>query len=245
MVMAPCLDFLQTIDFNIKESMVHIEAGVVQGAKMVLGYATATAVAGAGVKLAYESIRESGVLSFIIKSILSTMVVFSCFEILPHYPVGVSEVHLILGTTIFLIFGVAPAMVGLALGLLIQGLLFAPFDLPQYGINVTTLLASMLLLNYASRKIIPENIAYRDISYSQLLKMSLIWEGSIISWVAFWAFYGQGFGAENLYNISIFGASYILVVVLEPLIDLAILSAVKALSSGECSIIFDRRLNNC
>ncbi len=134
---------------------------------MVLGYATATAVAGAGVKLAYESIRESGVLSFIIKSILSTMVVFSCFEILPHYPVGVSEVHLILGTTIFLIFGVAPAMVGLALGLLIQGLLFAPFDLPQYGINVTTLLASMLLLNYASRKIIPENIAYRDISYSQ------------------------------------------------------------------------------
>ncbi len=31
--MAPCLDFLQTIDFNIKESMVHIEAGVVQGAK--------------------------------------------------------------------------------------------------------------------------------------------------------------------------------------------------------------------
>ncbi len=63
----------------------------------------------------------------------------------------------------------------------------------------------MLLLNYASRKIIPENIAYRDISYSQLLKMSLIWEGSIISWVAFWAFYGQGFGAENLYYISILG----------------------------------------
>ncbi len=94
-----------------------------------------------------------------------------------------------MGTTIFLIFGVAPAMVGLALGLLIQGLLFAPFDLPQYGINVTTLLASMLLLNYASRKIIPENIAYRDISYSQLLKMSLIWEGSIISWVAFWAIF--------------------------------------------------------
>ncbi len=83
-------------------------------------------MAGAGLSWQYESIRESGVLSFIIKSILSTMVVFSCFEILPHYPVGVSEVHLILGTTIFLIFGVAPAMVGLALGLLIQRLTLCP-----------------------------------------------------------------------------------------------------------------------
>ncbi len=130
----------------------HIEAGVVQGAKMVLGYATAVGVIGAGLKLAYDNIKENGLISFIVKTLLSTMVVFTCFEIFPHYPVGVSEVHLILGTTIFLIFGVAPAMVGLALGLLIQGLFFAPFDLPQYGINVTTLLASMLVLYYASRK---------------------------------------------------------------------------------------------
>jgi len=224
----------------------HIEAGVVQGAKMVLGYATATGVIGAGLKLAYDNIKENGLVSFLIKTILSTMVVFTCFEIFPHYPVGVSEVHLILGTTIFLIFGVAPAMAGLALGLLIQGIFFAPFDLPQYGINVTTLLASMLVLYYASKRIIPQNMPYKDISYSQLLKLSLIWEGSIISWVAFWAFYGQGFGAENLHNVAIFGASYILVVVLEPLIDLAILALVKTFYKSEsCSILFDRRVNNC
>ncbi len=152
----------------------HIEAGVVSGAKMVLGYATATGVIGMGAKLAWENIKENGFLSFVLKSIFATMIVFSCFEILPHYPVGVSEVHLILGTTIFLIFGVAPAMVGLALGLLIQGIFFAPFDLPQYGINVTTLLASMLILYGASKKIIPQNIAYKDITYSQMLKMSII-----------------------------------------------------------------------
>jgi ABC-type Co2+ transport system permease subunit len=223
----------------------HIEAGVVQGTKMLLSYATAVGVVGVGAKLAWENIRDNGIISLLLKSLLATIIVFCCFEVLPHYPIGVSEVHLILGTTIFLIFGIAPAMIGLALGLLIQGVFFAQFDLPQYGINVTTLLASMLILYASSRKIIPENIAYRDISYFQMLKMSIVWESAIISWVGFWAFYGQGFSTENLYNVFIFGSSYILVVIIEPLVDLAILSAVKAFSSGGCNILFDKRLNNC
>ncbi len=224
----------------------HIEAGVVTGAKMLLSYGTATAVIGTILKLSIENIRDNGILSFIFKTLISTIIVFSCFEVLPHYPVGISEVHLILGTTIFLIFGIAPAGVGLALGLLIQGLFFAPFDLPQYGINVTTLLASMLLLNIASKKIIPEGIAYKDISYSQMLKMSIVWEGAIVSWVAFWAFYGQGFGIENLQNVTKFGVSYMGVILIEPLIDLAILSLVKAFTKEKsCHFLFDKKLTNC
>jgi len=224
----------------------HIEPGVVNGAKMALGYATAGVTLSFGAKVVWEHIKESGIASFIVKSMLATIVIFSCFEILPHYPVGISEVHLILGTTIFLIFGIAPAMVGLALGLLIQGIFFAPFDLPQYGINVTTLLASMMLLHFTSKKIIPAKLAYKDISYTQLLKMSIIWEGSIVSWVAFWAFYGQGFGAENINNVLAFGSSYMLVVMIEPLIDLAVLSLVKAFyKDQDCNILFDKRLNNC
>jgi len=223
----------------------HIEAGVVQGAKMLLSYATAVGVVGMGAKLAWENIKEYGILSFLIKSIIATIVVFSCFEVLPHYPVGVSEVHLILGTTIFLMFGIAPAMFGLAFGLLIQGVFFAQFDLPQYGINVTTLLASMLVLNEVAKRVIPKDIPYRDISYSQMLKMSIVWEGSIVSWVAFWALYGQGFSAENIQNILSFGGSYMLVVIIEPLVDLAVLSIVKSINSTKCNILLDKRVNNC
>ncbi len=223
----------------------HIEAGVVAGAKMLLSYGTAVGVLGMSAKLALENIKENGVLSFALKSIIATIVVFFCFEVLPHYPVGVSEVHLILGTTIFLVFGIAPATIGLALGLLIQGLFFAQFDLPQYGINVTTLLASMLMLNYASKKIIPKGLAYKDISYSQMLKMSVVWEGAVVSWVAFWALYGQGFGAENLSNVLSFGGAYMTVVALEPLVDLAVLAGVKAYTSGDCNIFFDKKLHNC
>ena len=186
----------------------HIEAGVVDGAKMLLSYGTAAGVLGLSAKEALTNIKENGFISLVLKSILATIIVFCCFEVLPHYPIGVSEVHLILGTTIFLIFGIAPAAIGLATGLLVQGLFFAQFDLPQYGINVTTLLASMFILNAAVKKIVPEKTAYKDITYSQMLKMSIVWEGAIVSWVAFWAFYGQGFGAENVANVLSFGSAY-------------------------------------
>ncbi len=219
----------------------HIEVGVVAGAKMLLSYGTAASVLGVTAKLAVDNIKQNGVLSLIIKSLIATIIVFCCFEVLPHVPVGVSEVHLILGTTILLIFGIAPAMIGLALGLLIQGILFAQFDLPQYGINVTTLLASMIMLQMVVKNIIPENIAYKDISYKQMLKMSVVWQGAIVSWVAFWAFYGQGFSIENLNSVLSFGGAYMSVILIEPLVDLAVLAAVKAYKKDN-SILFDRRL---
>jgi len=78
-----------------------------------------------------------------------------------------------------------------------------------------------------------------------MLKMSVVWQGAIISWVAFWAFYGQGFGAENLTAVSSFAGAYILVVLIEPLIDLAILSAVKSYHSNRCNLFFDKKLTNC
>lgn len=223
----------------------HIEAGVVLGTKMILSYATAVGVVGMTAKLALENIKENGALALSLKSLLATIAVFIFFQVFPHFPVGISEVHLILGTTIFLVFGVAPALIGLALGLLLQGLFFAPFDLPQYGINITTLMASMLILNVAVSRIIPKGVAYKDITYTQMLKMSVVWQGAIISWVAFWAFYGQGFGAENLTAVSSFAGAYILVVLIEPLIDLAILSAVKSYHSNRCNLFFDKKLTNC
>ena len=223
----------------------HIEAGVVAGTKMLLSYGTAVGVLGVTAKLAIDNIKENGLISLVLKSVLATILVFCCFEVLPHYPIGVSEVHLILGTTIFLVFGIAPAVIGLSLGLLIQGVFFAQFDLPQYGINVTTLLASMLILNYAVSKIIPKGTAYKDISYSAMLKMSIVWEGAIVTWVAFWALYGQGFEASNLSNIFSFGSAYMGVVLVEPLVDLAVLAGVKAFTSNDCNILFDKKLHNC
>ncbi len=165
----------------------HIEPGIVDGAKIVLSYATAAAALAATSVAAVATVRKDGVLSLAVRTVATSALVFSFFQILPHYPVGVSEVHLILGSTLFLMFGAAPAAIGLALGLLIQGLFFALFDLPQYGMNVTTLLVPLFAIQALAKKVIARDTAYVDLRYSQALALSTAYQGGIVAWVAFWA----------------------------------------------------------
>lgn len=222
----------------------HMEPGIVQGAKIVLSYGTATVSFGIAAKLALENIKKSGMLPMVVKTIITSLLVLMFFEVFPHEPVGVSEVHLILGSTLFLIFGAAPAAFGLAFGLLTQGLFFASFDLPQYGMNVTTLLMPLFAMSIMAKKIIPQNIAYKDIKYMDALKLSVIFQGGIVTWVAFWALYGEGFGMENLTSVFSFGAAYMSVIILEPLIDLVVLAGAKALNSLQNSSFVENRLYN-
>ncbi len=222
----------------------HIEPGIVDGAKIVLSYGTAAASFGLLGKMALDTIRKSGVLSLAVRSVITTVAVFCFFEILPHYPVGVSEVHFILGSTLFLMFGAGPAAIGLAAGLLLQGALVAPFDLPQYGINVTTLLVPLWAVSMLANRIIPEKTAYVDVSYVQALALSTTFQAGIVGWVAFWAFYGQGFGAENMASVGSFGFAYMLVILGEPLADLAVLAAAKTLAPLTRNLAFENRLHN-
>lgn len=207
----------------------HIEPGIVDGTKIVLSYATAAAAGGYATKLAVTSARGQGVASLAARTTAASVLVFSFFQIMPHFSVGVSEVHFIFGSTLFLIFGAAPAAFGLALGLLLQGLLFVPTDLPQYGMNLTTLLVPLFAINALAQRIIAPNTAYVDLQYRQALSLSSAYQFGIVAWVAFWALYGRGFGAENLSAIATFAVSYALVIGVEPLVDLAVLALAKSL----------------
>jgi len=181
--------------------------------------------------------------SLLSRSLATTVLVFSFFEVLPHHPVGVSEVHLILGSTLFLMFGAAAASLGLAFGLLLQGMVFAPFDLPQYGMNVTTLLVPLFGLSALARRIVPPGTPYVDLHYREALALSTAYQAGIVSWVAFWAFYGQGFSLESATAVSSFAAAYLLVIVIEPLVDLAVLGAAKSLHALKGSGFVERRLH--
>lgn len=220
----------------------HIEPGVVGGAKIFLSYGTAAAALGAALKVSVDAVRASSAASWLLRSALAALLALVCFEVLPHRPVGVSEVHLILGTTAYLLFGLAPAALGLAVGLLGQGLFFAPTDLPQYGMNVTTLLIPLFAMHWLARRIIPARTPYVDLSYAQVFKLSAAYQGGIVAWVAFWAIYGQGFTAANLAEIASFGAAYLLVLLVEPLIDLGALAAAKSIAALRGSLLVQRRL---
>ena len=221
----------------------HIEPGVVDGAKLFVSYATAAGAGLMAAKAVWENVKTDGVSALVVRSAMAAGLVFAFFELLPHYPVGVSEVHLILGSTLFLLFGSAPAAIGLALGLLVQGIFFAPFDLPQYGMNVTTLLVPLWAISVLAKRIVAPGTAYVDLSYKQALALSTAYQGGIVVWVGFWAFYGHGFTSDNLAAVGSFGLAYMSVILIEPLVDLGVLAAAKALARFSQGSLFNVRLH--
>lgn len=220
----------------------HIEPGIVDGAKMAFAYATAAGAAGYTAKLALADLKGHSIGSFALRTVLATVGTFVFFEVLPHFAVGVSEVHFILGTTLFLLMGAAPAALGLAIGLLVQGTFFAPSDLPMFFVNVTTLLVPLFAITALAHRFIPEDKAYVDLAYVDVFKLSVMYQGGVVAWVAFWAFYGQGVGVETFQSVLTFGAAYMLVVIIEPVADLAILAGAKALRSHKVAGLFTTRL---
>ena len=222
----------------------HIEPGIVEGPKIVLSYITAGGAGLYALRAAWQLINEKGVAAVAVRSLVTTALVFTFFQVFPHVPVGISEVHLILASTLFLVFGMAPAAIGLAAGLLIQGLLFCPFDLPQYGMNVTTLLVPMFGLGYVANRVIAPNTPYVQLRYRQALALSTTYQAGIVGWVGFWALYGEGFAGQTVRDIATFGVAYMSVIIIEPLADLAVLAAAKSLHHVKDSSLLERRLLN-
>ena len=202
----------------------HIEPGVVNGVKIGLSYLTGAAAIALGLKLLIQRMFNStSVLVTAVRCLITTIFVFSFFEVLPQYPLGVSEVHFIFGATLFLFFGAGATAFGLVAGLSLQGIFLASSDIPQLYINISTLLFPLFAVSYISKKIIPVNTAYTDLQYRQVITLTGIYQGGIILWVAFWCFYGQGFNQEPFYNVGIFSLAYSTVIGIECLLDVGLL----------------------
>ena len=54
----------------------HIEPGIVDGAKIALSWATAAGAGGVATKIAIDTMRENGVLSFAGRTAIATALVF-------------------------------------------------------------------------------------------------------------------------------------------------------------------------
>lgn len=197
----------------------HIQPGIVDGSKMVLSYATAAVAFGGSIRQAYLTLRnDGGWRALVLRSIVTTILVFCFFEVLPHYRVGVSEVHFIFGALLYLIFGAGPTAIGLVLGLLGQSLFFETEDLPQYFINVTSIVIPLWFVVALARRIVPAHTPYVQLKYWHALALSLAYQGGVIVIVALWSIYGRGVGADNLRAIGEFGLYYLSVVIVEPLL---------------------------
>ena len=220
----------------------HIEPGVVDGAKILLSIGTASVAFALTAKAAIDMLRSDGFSALVTRSFIATFLVFCSFEVLWHHPVGVSEVHLIMGSTLFLLFGAAPTALGLALGLLIQGVFFAPTDLPQLGMNLTSLLLPLFAMGGIAKRLIAPSTPYVDLTYRQTLKLSLVFQGGVVAWVVFWSVYGQGLSIPAMASILSFGSAYAGVIVLESCLDVCLLAGAKRIRQVQDVNFFNSRL---
>ena len=110
--------------------------------------------------------------------------------------------------------------------------------------NVTTLLVPLFAIRALADRIIPGKTTYVDLQYRQTLMLSTAYQSGIVAWVAFWALYGAGFGAQNLASIASFAASYALIIVVEPLADLAVLAFAKLRRDLIAGGLVTRRLHH-
>lgn len=220
----------------------HIEPGLVDTAKLAIGYATAAGVIGLTLHSTVSEVLKGNVGRLAVGTLATLVVTLLSFEALPHPTVGVSEVHLILGATMLLLFGLAPAALGMAGGLLLQGFLFEPADIAQYGMNVTTLLASLFATAAVANRLIAPNTRYVDIPYRQLVKLSLLFQGSIVAWVVFWVALGQGVSVATLQSLASFGSAYVAVIATEVLISLGLLAALRRSSVASLRGFLNPRL---
>lgn len=220
----------------------HIEPGVVEGAKMALGAATGIGAVGYALKSLADNSKHAGAIKTGVQLAACTVGTLMFFELFWRHSVGVSEVHLIFGATLLLLFGLGPTAVGLSLGLLAQGLFFEPSDLAQYGMNVTTLLVPLFVVNAYINKTIPQNTTFVQLRYPELLKISAIYQGGIIAWVAFWVVWGQGVTASSMSGIASFATLYAAVIVVEAAVSLALLYGFKRYANSSTYTWFTPRL---
>ena len=105
-------------------------------------------------------------------------------------------------------------------------------------------LLNKMIDSAVAHKVITPDTPYVDLKYRQALALSTTYQAGIVSWVAFWALYGEGFAGQTISNILTFGAAYMTVIIIEPLADLGVLAAAKGLRQLRDSPIVERRLFN-
>jgi len=199
-------------------SNMHIEPGFVSAAK---GMGANAAVVGLLVFYLKRLIRHP----LDILKVLLAAVFFSVFMQSFHMSVGPSELHFIGAMSIYLTLGFIPTMFGFAVGLLLQGLLFEPMDLPHLAVNSLSLIVPLITVHYvAGRKLFDKGLRQR-VSWSTILKLDGIYYVGVTSMVGFWLLIGE---VETPFSAWMaFASSYLAVVAVEPFITLLTVKTLK------------------
>lgn len=157
----------------------HIEIGIIEPARAALADAAALGLVATQLPAV---VRQPSNLP----KVALSAVIFSVLMQAWHMPVGPSELHLVGATTVYILFGFAPAMLGFALGLLLQVLLFEPEDMAHLGVNALSLMLPMAAVHYSfGRRLFDARFQDR-FSLARVLRIDAIYYAGVSAMVGFW-----------------------------------------------------------
>ena len=207
----------------------HIEPGILSSAKIAFAN-----VAAIGMLAAYAPglVKRPALL---LRTALAA-VFFSVFMQVFHMPVGASELHFVGAMPIYLLLGFVPTLFGFALGLLLQGLLFDPQDLAHLAVNSLSLMVPLAAVHYGLGKRIAGQFTVANI-----VKLDFAFYAGVTLMVGFWL--SMGTEPTPLANWATFAASYLALVLVEPLVTLAIVRAARGFKdSNWAQLCLDERV---
>lgn len=157
----------------------HIEIGIIDPLRL----AAANAVAlGLVATQAPKILRHPGMTA---RTVLAAGV-FSVLMQVWHLPVGPSELHLIGATTVYLLFGFAPTLVGFGLGLLLQAGLLEPKDLPHLGVNALSLMLPLIAVHASFGRRLFDARHGERFTLARVLRLDAVYYAGVATMVGFW-----------------------------------------------------------
>jgi cobalt/nickel transport system permease protein len=190
----------------------HIEPGVLDATKIA---AANVAALGLVSGVAWLALRQPALL---LRTLLAAVFFTLCMQSF-FLKVGPSELHFVGAMPMLLALGPVPTLLGFALGLALQGLLFQPADLLHLSVNTLSLALPLLAVHAAWGR----RLARIDLR--AVLKLDAAYYAGVTAMVGFWLSIGEVTTPWSEW--ARFAASYLAVVALEPVVTVAVLLGVQ------------------
>ena len=196
----------------------HIEPGLVAPAKVLIANVSALGLLGFYARGLISQPAD------LIRTLLAALF-FSVFMQGFHLSVGPSELHFVGAMAMYLTLGFLPTLYGFALGLLLQGLVFDPIDLPHLAVNSLSLILPLLAVHYGLGRRLRDTARGQRISWATILKLDAAYYTGVTLMVGFWLALADV--ATPVAAWATFAASYLAIVAIEPLVTYGALRLLK------------------
>ncbi len=205
---------------RLMENMMHIEPGYVTPIKIMAANVVTVSLLGFYVK---QFLTNLPMLPVNLLKMLLAAGLFSIFMQSFHMPVGPSELHFVGAMAIYLTLGFVPTLIGFTVGLTLQGLLFNPADLAHLSVNSLSLMLPLITVHLLIGR--HHLNGARSINIKQIVKLDAAYYSGVTGMVGFWLMLSDM--ATPFSAWMSFAASYLVIVLLEPLVTFSAIWLLK------------------